>query len=139
VPVVSTSPELRSREAWVSSGPFLQYAATSWPYLGLSSSVLDDELLSLFAACLEGLSVLNWIHLLSDADELNHLAVASKAIHSFLSRKNREDSELLSLDTRSGLCFRLRTAFLFLAGLCPMGDSGRGDSEDCLAQRSLSF
>lgn len=55
--------------------------------------MLDDELLSLLAAFLEGLSVLNWIHLLSDADELNHLAVASKAIHSFLSRKNREDSE----------------------------------------------
>ena len=70
--------------------PFLQYAATCWPYhLDLSRLSRSSSLsfLPLLARFFRGPYVLTWIHALAYFDQLKILVQASEYLHAFASKK----------------------------------------------------
>ena len=74
------------------ASPFLQYAATCWPYhLDLSrlSRTSSTSLLPLLAKFFRGPYALTWIHALATFDQLKVLVQASEYLHAFASKKRK--------------------------------------------------
>lgn len=88
-------PALRAKLEQIASipaSPFLQYAATCWPYHlrhGPSSKEATNSLLLLLAKFFNGPHVLTWIHALGYYDQLNVLVEAARDLSSFVSHKRR--------------------------------------------------
>lgn len=88
-------PDLKAtlgQTAALQASPFLQYAATCWPYhLDLSrlSRPSSMSLLPLLAKFFRGPFVLTWIHALAYFDQLKILVQASNYLHAFASKKRK--------------------------------------------------
>lgn len=108
-------PKLRAKLeqiAAIPASPFLQYAATCWPYhldMSLLSGDKSLSLLPLLAKFFRGPHVLTWIHALAYFDELSVLVQVSKSLNTYVLKKRKlhaddvplkqriEDLELLEL------------------------------------------
>ena len=105
-------PKLRAKLeqiAAIPASPFLQYAATCWPYHLDLIPLGGDPLLPLLAKFFHGPHVLTWIHALAYFDELSVLVQVSKHLNTYVSKKRKlhaddvplkqriEDLELLEL------------------------------------------
>ncbi|KAI4124107.1 MAG: hypothetical protein LQ338_004979 [Usnochroma carphineum] len=87
-------PNRRLRTERPMTQPFLQYAATSWPFhLGSSAASLDHSVLLALANFFQSTYLLDWISLLAATDYMRTLIYASQGITSYLGKKSRVDAE----------------------------------------------